>query len=118
MKLSKIILEGWNDNDVEGKLSQLDYGTISSYFDGERFSAPNPDDSLRQINGEEDWEHWKEGILDRWGDVTIKLDKEAVWFSKVKILDTAFNKRKQDYTAAKAATLDQWRKDPKYYAGD
>ena len=112
------INEGWNDRDAEGKLSQLDYGTVSSYFDGERFSAPNPDDSLRQINGESDWESWKEKTIDRYGDVTIKLDKEAVWYDKVKILDPVFNKTKDNYIAGKAATLDKLRKNPDYYAGD
>lgn len=112
------INEGWNDRDAEGKLSQLDYGTVSSYFDGEKFSAPNPDDSLRQINGESDWESWKEKTIDRYGDVTIKLDKEAVWYDKVKILDPVFNKAKDNYITSKAATLDKWRKSPDYYAGD
>ena len=118
MKLSKIILEGWNDNDVEGKLSQLDYGTISSYFDGEPFSAPNTDDSLTKIFNEENWERWKSYILDKFGDVGIKLDKDAVWYDKVKIIDPAFNKRRQDYSDAKARTIDQWRSEPGYYAGD
>ena len=118
MKLSKIILEGWNDREAQGNLSQLDYGTISSYFDGERFSAPNPDDSLRQINGESDWESWKERTMDRHGDVKIKLDKDAVWYDKVKILDPEFNKNKDDYIAGKAAALANWRKSPNYYAGD
>ena len=114
MKLSNIILEGWNDREAEGKLSQLDYGTISSYFDGNRFSAPNPDDSLRQINGERDWESWKESTIDRYGDVAIKLDKDAVWYDQVKILDKEFDKDKADYEKAKGAALDRWRQTSNY----
>jgi len=115
MKLINILLqeelkEGWNDQAVKDKLSQINYDTISSYFNGKRFSAPNPDDSLRQINDERDWNDWKEGTIKKWGDVEVKLDNTAVWFDQVKILDTAFSKRKADYTNSKAAWLDSERK--------
>ena len=102
--------EGWNDHEVKEKLSKVDFDMISSYFNNKKFSAPHPDDSLRQINGERDWNDWKEGTLKRWGDVNIKLDNTAVWFDQVKILDPAFNKRKTDSTNNKASWLDSERK--------
>ena len=41
---------------------------------------PNPDDSLRRINGEWDWNSWKQNTIDRYGDVDVELDNTAVWF--------------------------------------
>ena len=93
---------------TKNKLSQLDYGTISSYFDGDRFSAPNSDDSLRQINGERDWESWKEDTINRFGEVMIQLDKDAVWYDKVKILNKEFNKIRADYIKDKIADIDRY----------
>lgn len=107
MKLINVLL---NENYLEDKLSQLDYNTVSTYFNGKIFSAPNPDDSQRQINGERDWNDWKEGTLEKWGDIEIKLDNTAVWYDQVKILDPAFNKRKTDSISNKAAWLDSERK--------
>jgi hypothetical protein len=105
MKLSSIILaEG-----AKAMLSSLTYDQVAKALGDSRFSAPNPDDSLRGINDERSWEDWKAGTIKKWGDVEIELNPEAVWFNKVKILDPAFNKRKTDYTNAKGAWLDKER---------
>lgn len=109
MKLTQIILEGWNDREAKGKLSQLDYNTLNSYFDGKKVSAPNPGDSLRRINDEQDWENWKKETIERLGDVEIELDRQADWFNKIKILDPSFQKSKADYVAAKAAWIGKER---------
>ena len=57
--VNRYLNEGVNDREVDGKLSDLTYDFLSGYFSDERFSAPNPDDSSRQINDEGDWESWK-----------------------------------------------------------
>jgi hypothetical protein len=90
-------------------LSKLDYKYLNSYFDAEKFSAPNPDDSLRSINNERDWNSWKDDIIDRFGDVQVALNKDAVWFDQLKIIDTKFMKDKENYIQAKGAALDRWR---------
>ena len=59
MKLSDILLEGWNDRDVRGKISDLSYDVLSSYFESERFNLPNDDDSSRTIfNQKERLQHY------------------------------------------------------------
>ena len=105
MKLSDIILaEG-----MKAMLSSLTYDQAVKALGDSRFNAPNPDDSSRGIYDERSWDDWKEGTIEKWGDVEIELNPEAVWFDKVKILDPAFNKRKDDYSRAKGAWLDSER---------
>ena len=98
-----------NEEVVKQKLSQLDYKFLNSYFNAEKFSAPNPDDSLRSINNERDWNSWKDDTIDRFGDVQVELNKDAVWFDQFKIIDTKFMKDKENYIQAKGAALDKWR---------
>jgi hypothetical protein len=99
---------------VKQKLSKLDYKFLNSYFEAEKFSAPNPDDSLRQINNERDWDSWKAGTMEKYGDVDVELNKDEAWFSKFKIIDTEFMKDKKSYTDAKGRALDNWRKTSNY----
>ena len=80
------------------------------YFNDERFHTPNPDDSSRQINGEDDWIDWKQRTLDRYGNVDVELDNTKVWYDQFKILDNKFTGDKEGYTKSKAAALDNWRK--------
>ena len=103
------IEEGINDREVEGKLKDIQYDFLTSYFDGETFHAPNPDDSSRQINSKRDWDDWKAKTMDRYGDVKIKLDNTAVWYDKIQILDPEFRRDKDSYTQSKAAALDKIR---------
>ena len=101
--------EGINDREVKGKLSDIKYDFLTSYFNGETFHAPNPDDSSRQINDERDWDSWKEGVMKDYGDVSIKLDNTAVWYDRIKILDKGFEDDKDSYVKGKAAFLDRER---------
>jgi len=107
--VNRYLNEGVNDREVNGKLSDLTYDFLSGYFSDERFSAPNPDDSSRQINDEEDWESWKAKTMDRYGDVEVKLDNTAVWYDKIQILDPEFKGDKDSYIQGKAAALDKIR---------
>ena len=107
--VNRYLNEGINDREVNGKLSDLTYDFLSGYFSDERFSAPNPDDSLRQINDEGDWESWKAKTMDRYGDVKVKLDNTAVWYDKIQILDPEFKGDKDSYIQGKAAALDKIR---------
>ena len=106
--------EGYNDHVLKAKLSDLDYNILDNYFNNEKFSAPNPDDSLRQINGESDWESWKERTIDRYGDVDVEIDNTLVWYDQIKILDKEFEDDKEGYIKGKAAALDNWRKTSNY----
>ena len=106
--------EGYNDHVLKAKLSDLNYDILTNYFNDERFNAPNPDDSSRQINNEGDWESWKERTMDRYGDVDVEIDNTLVWYDQFKILDKEFIDDKEGYTKSKAAALDNWRKTSNY----
>ena len=110
----RYLKEGINDRVLKAKLSDLDYDILNNYFNNEKFNAPNPDDSLRQINGESDWESWKERTIDRYGDVDVEIDNTLVWYDQFKILDKEFIDDKEGYTRSKAAALDNWRKTSNY----
>ena len=110
----RYLKEGINDRVLKAKLSDLDYDILNNYFNGEKFNAPNPDDSLRSINGESDWESWKERTIDRYGDVDVEIDNTLVWYDQFKILDKEFVDDKEGYTRSKAAALDNWRKTSNY----
>ena len=115
MKLSDILLEGWNDRDVRGKISDLSYDVLSSYFESERFNLPNDDDSSRTIFNQSDFEHYRDKIIKRYGDVEVELDKEGQFDDdRFKILDKKFLKDKADYIKAKGAALDRWRQSSNY----
>lgn len=115
MKLSKIVLEGWNDRDVKGNISDLSYDILSSYFESERFNLPNDDDSSRTIFNQGDWEHYRDNIIKRYGDVAVELDKEGQFDDdRFKILDKKFQQDKKDYIKAKGAALDRWRSKSNY----
>ena len=105
MKLSNIILA----EEVKTQLSTLTYNQVAKALGDSRFAAPYASDELRQINGEDSWEDWKNQTLNKHGDVEIELDPSAPWFGKVKVLDKAFNRAKADYIKGKGAYLDKER---------
>ena len=115
---NRYLKEGINDRVLKANLSDLSYDILTNYFNDERFNAPNPDDSSRQINYEGDWEDWKEKTMDRFGDVEVELDNTKLWYDQYKILDSKFIKDRDESINAKASALANWRKDPNYYPGD
>ena len=114
MKLTDIILnEAPGRRQATMKLSQLTFNTVKGMF-GEipmfGISFPNPDDSYRSVSSGDDLESWKAGIMDRYGDVNIRIDVEAAskW-DRIQVLDDKFRGDKEKYTAGKAAWLDKER---------
>lgn len=110
MKLSSIILaESTKVTNLEG----LTWDLISSMFNEVPrfgFYLPNPDDSSRSIFSADDLESWKRVILDKYGNVNIKIDTEAsAPFERFQVLDDKFRADKKAYTAGKAAWLDKER---------
>ena len=104
------------------KLDQLTFNVVKSMF-GEipmfGINFPNPDDSARSVRSGNDLESWKEGVRDKYGNVTIKIDVEAAspW-ERIQVLDDKFRDDKDSYIKAKGAALDSWRKSPGYFPGD
>lgn len=74
------------------------------------FHLPHPDDSYRMANNQEAFEDWKQGTMDKYGDINIKLDSEAARpTDKVQVLDDKFIADKKKKIASKAAWLDKER---------
>lgn len=114
MKLTDIILnEAPGRRQATMKLSQLTFNVVKGMF-GEipmfGLSFPNPDDSYRSVFSGDDLESWKAGVMDRYGDVNIRIDVEAdsKW-DRIQILDDKFRNDKDSYTKGKAAWLDKER---------
>jgi hypothetical protein len=78
-----------------------------SYADTINF--PNPDDSLTTINNRGTFNYWKNKTLERYGDVELEFNPEAVWFDRVKLIDNKFKQDKEQYTRAKQAWMDAER---------
>ena len=104
------VAEGFNDKEIKAKLSDLEYNFLTSYFENERFNAPNPDDSLRTIYSPDQWESWKSSIMKRFGDVDVKLDNQGKFDSdKFSIIDKQFKDDRESFITNKAAALDKIR---------
>ena len=103
------VAEGFNDKEIKAKLSDLEYNFLTSYFENERFNAPNPDDSSRTIYSIGQWEDWKDGIMKRFGDVDIELDNTLNSFDQFKIIDKDFLDDAESYIRAKGEYLDNLR---------
>lgn len=113
MKLSDIIFnEGSEPRQKTVDLQSLSFDLLVSMF-GKKpmfgFNLPNPDDSYRSVQSQDDLDSWKAGIEKRFGNVNIRIDTEASHWDKIKILDDEFIARKNSYTAGKAAWLDKER---------
>ena len=105
-----VVGEGFNDRIIKAKLSDLEYDFLTSYFESEKFNAPNPDDSSRGIYNKNDWGYWKDSIMNDYGDVEIRLDNSGEFpDDRFDILDKDFKKDKANYIKAKGAALDRIR---------
>ena len=105
-----VVGEGFNDRIIKAKLSDLEYDFLTSYFESEKFNAPNPDDSSRGIYNKSDWGYWKDSIMNDYGDVEIRLDNSGeLSDDRFDVLDKDFKKDKADYIKAKGAALDRIR---------
>ena len=76
---------------------------------GRGVSMPNTDDSQRIINNEDALTHYKDRIIELWGDVMVQLNPEdEVWFDRVKIIDENFQDARRRYCEGKAKTMQEW----------
>jgi hypothetical protein len=110
MKLSEIILnEEPGPRQATVKLSKLTFDLLVSMFGQPPFRLPNPDDTSSMAYTETQLGYWTSAIEKRYGDVNIRIDTEAGYWEKVKVLDDKFISDKNRYTAGKAAWLDKER---------
>lgn len=102
-----------NESTKVTNLEELTWELITSLFGKVPmfgFHLPNPDDSTRRALDQASLENWKQGIMKRYGNVNIKIDKEAAApFETIQILDDKFLADKKKYTSNKASFLDKER---------
>jgi hypothetical protein len=109
-ELRNIIREIIKENLEQGyTLDELNINIVRQFFPAqEEVSFPYPDDSSRLIRNERDLEDWKSETKNRFGNVRVFFNPNAVWYDQVKIKDEKFNKDKEASIQAKAATLRKW----------
>jgi hypothetical protein len=78
-----------------------------SYRDAITF--PNPNDSQTSVSHRNGFNSWKNNTLERYGDVELEFDPDAVWFDRVKLIDDEFSKDKEQFNKSKQSFLDNER---------
>ena len=111
-ELRKLIRKVIKENLEQGyALDELTFDIVRQFFPKEREIAfPNTDDTSRLVSNERDLEDWKSETKNRFGNIRVFFDPNAVWYDQVKIKDKEFNKDKEMSIQAKAAFLDRERK--------
>ena len=111
-ELRNIIRKVIKENLEQGyALDELTFDIVRQFFPKEREIAfPNTDDTSRLVSNERDLEDWKSETKNRFGNVRVFFDPNAVWYDQVQIKDEKFNKDKETSIQGKAAFLDRERK--------
>ena len=110
-ELRKLIREVIKENLEQGyTLDELTIDIVRQFFPEGEVAFPNPNDSSRMVRNERDLEDWKSETKNRFGNIRVFFDPNAVWYDQVKIKDKEFNKDKKMSIQAKAAFLDRERR--------
>ena len=110
-ELRKLIRKVIKENLEQGyTLDELTIDIVRQFFPEGEVAFPNPNDSSRMVRNERDLEDWKSETKNRFGNIRVFFDPNAVWYDQVKIKDKEFNKDKEMSIQAKAAFLDRERK--------
>ena len=111
INLKNIAKEIIKENLEQGyTLDELTIDIVRQFFPEGEVAFPNPNDSSRMVRNERDLEDWKSETKNRFGNIRVFFDPNAVWYDQVKIKDKEFNKEKDSYMQGKAAFLDKERK--------
>ena len=110
-KLRKFIRKLIKENLEQGyTLDELTIDIVRQFFPKGEVSFPYPNDSSRLVRNERDLEDWKSETKNRFGNIRVFFDPNAVWYDQVQIKDKTFNKDKEDSIQAKASWIDRERK--------
>ena len=110
-ELRNIIREIIKENLEQGyTLDELTFDIVRQFFPKGDIAFPNTDDSSRNVSNEKDLEDWKSETKNKFGNIKVFFNPNAVWYDQVKIKDKEFNKDKEMSIQAKAAFLDRERR--------
>ena len=110
MKLSDIIFnEEPQPRQKTVDLESITIDLLASMFGKPPYRLPNPDDTSSMVHDDTQLGYWKARIERKYGNPNIRIDTEAGYFDKVKVLDDKFISDKERYSKAKAAWLDRER---------
>lgn len=110
MKLSDIIFnEEPQPRQKTVDLKSITIDLLASMFGEPPYRLPNPDDTSSMVYTDTQLGYWTAWIGRKYGNPNIRIDTEAGYFDKVKILDDKFIADKDRYTKAKGAWLDKER---------
>ena len=111
INLKNIAKEIIKENLEQGyTLDKLTFDIVRQFFPKEREIAfPNADDTSRLVSNERDLEDWKSETKNRFGNIKVFFDPNAVWYDQVQIKDEKFSKDKETSIQAKASFLDKER---------
>ena len=71
---------------------------------------PNTDDTSTSIGDMSAFEDWKNKTMERFGNISIKLDPKAdMWFDKVKVMNDEFNQDKDNFITGKMSAMQKDR---------
>ena len=109
-ELRNLIKELIKENLEQGyTLDELTIDVVRQFFPEGEVAFPNPSDSSRMGRNERDLEDWKSETKNKFGNIKVFFNPNAVWYDQVKIKDKEFNKEKDSYMQGKAAFLDKER---------
>jgi hypothetical protein len=90
--LKRYLLNEQQDNTFN--LSNLTFDQIIPLFPKQiaqnGIAFPEGGGVSRRIKHEDSFENWKKDTMDKYGDVKIQLNPNAVWYDNIKILDDEF----------------------------
>ena len=105
-ELRKLIRKVIKENLEQGyTLDELTIDIVRQFFPEGEVSFPYPNDSSRLVRNERDLEDWKSETKNRFGNIKVFFDPNAVWYDQVQIKDKEFNKDKEMSIQAKAAAM-------------
>ena len=105
-ELRNLIKELIKENLEQGyTLDELTIDIVRQFFPEGEVAFPNPDDSSRMVRNERDLEDWKSTTKNRFGNIRVFFDPNAVWYDQVQIKDETFIKDKETSIQAKAAAM-------------
>ena len=93
------------------KLSELTYSYLQSVGLGRAYIHTDRTDCLRQFDCKSQFECAKADLMRLYGDVTIEVNPDAIWYDRIKIVDSNWQTDHDGFCRMKAAWCKQYGSD-------